>query len=150
MHIASVKVRSYECDGYGHVNNAVYLNYLEAARDQLMNDLGLDYQALVAAGSGIWVAEARLSYLSPALPGEELQIRTVQQEAGAVSSVLKQTIVGPDGRTVVESTMRLAWVGPGGKPSRVRVYRWSASSRSGTSASLGASRSSRSSASSSR
>jgi acyl-CoA thioester hydrolase len=53
-----VKIRWVDEDGYGHVNNAVYLNYLEEARDQLMDDLfgessydyviahiGIDYRA---------------------------------------------------------------------------------------------------------
>jgi acyl-CoA thioester hydrolase len=118
MHTATLRVRGYECDPYGHVNNAVYLNYLETARDQLLTDLGLDYRALLDAGGGIWVAEAHLKYVSPAVHQEELTIQTVQEELGAVSGVLKQTIIGPDGRTVVEARMKLVWVS-GGKPSRV-------------------------------
>ena len=118
MHVTKLKVRTYECDSYGHVNNAVYLSYLEAARDQLLADLGLDYPELMAGGGGIWVAEANLKYLSPALPGEELTIRTVQEELGAASGVLKQTILGPEGRTVVDARMKLVWVS-GGKPARV-------------------------------
>ena len=34
-----VKIRWVDEDGYGHVNNAVYLNYLEEARDRLTDDL---------------------------------------------------------------------------------------------------------------
>jgi acyl-CoA thioester hydrolase len=34
-----VKIRWADEDGYGHVNNAVYLNYLEEARDRLADDL---------------------------------------------------------------------------------------------------------------
>lgn len=118
MHTASLRVRGYECDPYGHVNNAVYLNYLETARDQLLIDHGLDYQELLRTGGGIWVAEANLKYVSPAVHGEELTIRTVQEESGAVSAVLKQTIWGPDERLVLEARMKLVWVA-GGKPSRI-------------------------------
>jgi YbgC/YbaW family acyl-CoA thioester hydrolase len=118
MHTTSLRVRGYECDPYGHVNNAVYLNYLEAARDQLLTDHGLDYQELMRVGGGIWVAEANLKYVSPAVHGEELTIRTVQEESGAVSAVLKQTIWGPGERLVLEARMKLVWVS-GGKPSRI-------------------------------
>lgn len=34
-------VRGYELDSYGHVNHAVYLNYLEQARWELFRNLGL-------------------------------------------------------------------------------------------------------------
>ena len=119
MHTMSIRVRPYECDPYGHVNNAVYLNYLETARDQMLADVGLDYQALMSSGNGIWVAGAELSYLSPAQPGEELTIRTTQIEAGAVSAVLKQTIEGPNQRLVLEAKMKVVWVGPSGRPTKV-------------------------------
>lgn len=34
-------VRGYELDSYGHVNNAVYLNYFEQARWEILRELGL-------------------------------------------------------------------------------------------------------------
>jgi YbgC/YbaW family acyl-CoA thioester hydrolase len=34
-------VRGYELDSYGHVNNAVYLQYYEQARWEMIRDLGL-------------------------------------------------------------------------------------------------------------
>ena len=37
-----MQIRWADEDGYGHVNNAVYLNYLEAARDRLIDELFLD------------------------------------------------------------------------------------------------------------
>jgi len=118
MHAMTLRVRGYECDAYGHVNNAVYLNYLEAARDHLLEDCGLDYAAFISAGGGIWVAEANVRFLSPALHGEVLSIRTVQVESGAASAVLKQTISGPDERAIVEAHMKLVWVAKG-RPARI-------------------------------
>lgn len=118
LHRTTLRVRTYECDAYGHVNNAVYLNYLEFARDRFLEDRGLDYQALVASGFGIWVAEAHLTYLAPALPGEELSIETAVKELGAASVVLGQTVRNPE-KVVLEGTMKLVWVGPGGRPTRI-------------------------------
>jgi YbgC/YbaW family acyl-CoA thioester hydrolase len=37
----SFNVRGYELDSYGHVNHAVYFNYLEQARWELFHDLSL-------------------------------------------------------------------------------------------------------------
>lgn len=36
-----IKVRGYELDSYNHVNNATYLNYLEQARWEIVNDTGI-------------------------------------------------------------------------------------------------------------
>jgi len=119
MHSFAFRVRTYECDAYGHVNNAVYLNYLEYGRDRFLEDLGLDYQAVVASGHGIWVAEARLVYQSPAVHAEELTLTTVPHEWGAAFMVLKQNLFGPGGRPVLEAYLKLVWVGPGGRPTRM-------------------------------
>ena len=119
MHTTELRVRTYECDAYGHVNNAVYLNYLELARDQFIADRGLDYSALLSSGHGIWVSEAKLTYLSPALPGETLRIVTIQHESGGAWATLKQTIEGPSKRPVLEALMKLVWVGPNGRPTRI-------------------------------
>jgi len=119
MHTVTFRVRTYECDAYGHVNNAVYMNYLEYARDLYLEHHGLNYQAMVSSGKGIFVAEAKLSYLTPALPGEELSLSTEPHEWGAAWMVLKQELFGPDGRRVLEALLKLVWVGPGGKPTRI-------------------------------
>lgn len=119
MHTITLRVRTYECDAYGHVNNAVYLNYLEYARDLWLADHGLDYQGLVASGSGIFVAEAKLVYQSPALPGEDLTIATLPLDSGAAWVVLGQTVRGPADRQVLEAQMKLVWVGPSGRPTRI-------------------------------
>jgi len=43
-HEYHIEVRGYELDSFGHVNNAVYMNYLEAARWDLCKKIGLlDY-----------------------------------------------------------------------------------------------------------
>lgn len=39
MHEVSIAIRWRDVDNYGHVNNAVYLNYLEECRDRLVDDL---------------------------------------------------------------------------------------------------------------
>jgi YbgC/YbaW family acyl-CoA thioester hydrolase len=46
-------VQSYECDGYGHVNNANYLHYLEYARYAYLRDNGISLEELRAAGYGL-------------------------------------------------------------------------------------------------
>jgi len=119
MHTSQFRVRAYECDVYGHVNNAVYLNYLEYGRERYLEDQGLDYHGLVAQGNGVLVAEAKLTYLSPALPGDDLVLGTEPHEWGGAWMVLRQTIHGPGDRPILEALMKLVWVGPQGRPTRI-------------------------------
>lgn len=43
IHLWRTRVRSYELDAYGHVNNAVYVQWLEQARCAMLMDEGFDY-----------------------------------------------------------------------------------------------------------
>ena len=45
-----MKVRDYECDIQGVVNNAVYQNYLEHTRHEFIKEVGLDFAKLHEEG----------------------------------------------------------------------------------------------------
>lgn len=51
IHQFTLKVRSYELDGNNHVNNANYLNYLEAARISFFEDIGINYKYFLKKGT---------------------------------------------------------------------------------------------------
>lgn len=87
-----LRVRSYECDSYGHVNNANYLNYLEYGRYEFLKDIGFDYAAMIGAGYGIFVARIEIDYKKPAVTDDELLITSWPIKKGAVSGVLVQEI----------------------------------------------------------
>ncbi|WP_321366678.1 thioesterase family protein [uncultured Desulfuromusa sp.] len=56
------QVRDYECDMQGHVNNAVYLNYLEHCRHEFIKELGLDFSELVKRGISLVIIRAEVDY----------------------------------------------------------------------------------------
>ena len=41
-----LQVRDYECDMQGYVNNAIYQNYLEHARHEYLQRLGINFAIL--------------------------------------------------------------------------------------------------------
>ena len=88
----SLRVRTYECDMYGHVNNAIYLNYLEYARYEYLRDIGFDFPAITLAGYGIFVARIEIDYKTPARTDDDLTIKTWPIKTGAVSGALGQEI----------------------------------------------------------
>lgn len=87
-----LKVRTYECDGYSHVNNANYLHYLEFARYEFLKDIGFDYLKAVDAGYGTYISRIEVDYKKPAFTDDELVIKTNPVKKGAVSGVLHQEI----------------------------------------------------------
>ena len=73
-HLTPLTVRPYECDSYGHVNHAVYVNYLEHARMQFLHAAGFDYKGMIADGFFTVIARLDISYRSPAYADDaELQ-----------------------------------------------------------------------------
>jgi acyl-CoA thioester hydrolase len=91
-HVTPLTVRPYECDSYGHVNHAVYVNYLEHARMQFLHAVGFDYKGLIAAGFFTVISRLDISYRSPAYADDDLEIETEAREARRVSGVFHQVI----------------------------------------------------------
>jgi acyl-CoA thioester hydrolase len=89
----TLRVRTYECDSYGHVNNANYLNYLEYARYEYLKTVNFDYPAAIEAGYGVYVARIEIDYKRSAKADEELVIQSWPVKKGAVSGVIAQKIL---------------------------------------------------------
>ena len=105
----SFQVRTYECDSYGHVNNANYLNYLEYARYELLKDIGFDYQKAIDAGYGVFIARIEIDYKRPAVTDDCLTIKTWPLKKGAASGILAQEISrGTD--IIIEAKVTWAFV----------------------------------------
>jgi acyl-CoA thioester hydrolase len=70
------RVRYYECDPYGHVNNANYLRYATQAAVEASADAGYDSAQYAALGTMWFIREAGLQFLRPARSGEVLNAKT--------------------------------------------------------------------------
>jgi acyl-CoA thioester hydrolase len=114
----SLTVRTYECDSNGHVNNAVYLNYLEHARYEYLRDIGFDYNAAVAAGYGIYIARLEIEYKKPAFTDDRLTVISWPVKKGAVSGTIAQEIYRGD-ELLTNAKVTWAFVDSRGVPSRI-------------------------------
>jgi acyl-CoA thioester hydrolase len=98
VHSQPVEFR--DLDGFGHVNNAVYLSYVESARlaymQEVLGPLELDELGIVA--------EARISFRSPAFLGETLAVGTRVGDIGSKSLRFEFDIQGADGRPVADGS----------------------------------------------
>ena len=68
----SWKVRDYECDLQGIVNNAVYMHYLEYTRNEFLNTTGKNLADLHAMGIDIVLARITMALKTPLRPGDEV------------------------------------------------------------------------------
>ena len=117
-HRFPVRVRFNELDPYGHVNHPVYLTYCEAARIQLLDDIGWDMFMLEEQGYRIVVVDMEIRFLRSAELGEELVVETELVEVKRVGSRWRQRIIG-DGAVYVELALGAAVTDRGGRPVRI-------------------------------
>ncbi len=65
-----------DVDTYGHVNNAVYLRWLDQAAWAHSTELGVDEAACVALRRGMVVWRSQLNYVAAAYAGDALEVGT--------------------------------------------------------------------------
>ena len=92
----ALEVRWRDVDALGHVNNAVYFNYLEQARLHYMRELG--FLPPNSTDVGVIIAEASCRFKSPLKLGERVTIRTRVCEFRRSSFIFEYRIEGGDGR----------------------------------------------------
>ena len=68
------KVRDYECDIQGVVNNGVYQNYLEHTRHEFLLKSGINFAELAKKNIHLVVVRAELDYRLPLKSGDEFWV----------------------------------------------------------------------------
>ncbi len=94
--ITTFKVRSYECDSYGHVNNAVYLNYLEFARMSALFEKGFTLDKMKEKGYLVFVKNIEIEYRNPLYQDDEISVKTFTSESRNTSGTFTQQIFRKD------------------------------------------------------
>jgi len=139
--VSGFRVRSYELDGLGHVNHAVYLNYLEQARFDALASGGFPLHVMEAEGWAVHVVRIEVDYRSECRFEDQLLVTTRVLELRNSSMTLGQKIhclrgparpvpplLGPigtrpelpaDPALAVEARIVAVWVGPSGRPIRI-------------------------------
>jgi acyl-CoA thioester hydrolase len=100
MHEIRIKIRWRDMDAYGHVNNAVYLNYLEECRDAWA-------QSVLGGVADVWdfvLAHVGIDYRSQLTQeDDEVVVRCRLDSFGTSSVRTREEIVKRDGTISAEA-----------------------------------------------
>lgn len=114
------RVRSYEMDSFGHVNNAVYLNYLEAARGEYLRQEGLSYDLFREWKAFPVVRRASIEFLSPLKVYDEITVRGTFEPLRRTGFRAHQVIVRTEDKVIVfNAALELVFTDAMGRPMAV-------------------------------
>lgn len=114
------RVRAYECDYYGHVNNAIYLNYLEFARMETLEAKGLSLTTLRDEGFQLVILQIDIKYIYPAVTGDLIRICTGMKSYKNTTCTFHQEIFrSSDDKKLADADVTWAVINLQGRPVRI-------------------------------
>ncbi len=91
-HRLEFKVRDYECDMQGVVNNGVYQNYLEHARHDFLLSRGINFAEMTSRGIHLMVVRAELDYRQSLKSNDEFVVCSNIQQVSKLRFAFLQDI----------------------------------------------------------
>ena len=111
------QVRDYECDMQGHVNNSVYLNYLEHCRHEFIKELGIDFSELVRRGISLVVIRAEIDYKYSLRSGDRFMVGVILERVSPLRYRFVQDIyLLPEKKLVLKARVIGTGVNAKGRP----------------------------------
>lgn len=87
-----MKVRDYECDLQGIVNNGVYYNYLEHARHEFLHANNIDFAKLAAEKINLVVVRSELDFKTSLKPGDTFYIEVTPKRISKLKFGFHQVV----------------------------------------------------------
>lgn len=116
----TLRVRGYELDVFGHVNNAVYLNYFEHCRWEAFDQLGEDVRK---GDAQMVVRKLTVEYMAAAFLFDELEVSLWIERLGRTSATLGQALRRTSDQTLL-ATAELVMVTIDGTGRPVEIPAW--------------------------
>ena len=105
-----MKVRDYECDLQGIVNNANYQHYIEHTRHEFLSSLGVSFARLHDEGIDPVVARLNMAFKTPLKSGDEFISKLYIKKEG-IKYVFYQDIFRlPDMKPVIKAIVETVCV----------------------------------------
>jgi acyl-CoA thioester hydrolase len=118
IHKLPVTVYYEDTDMAGIVYYANYLRYIERARSEIVEELGLDQNEMRAKGIVFAITRVEADYISSARLGDRLNVETTHWPKGAVRWMFEQQV--KRGETLIfKAQVTAAVMSTTGKPQRL-------------------------------
>lgn len=115
-HRLELKVRDYECDIQGVLNNSVYQNYLEHARHEFLLAAGVSFAELALRQVNLVVVRAELEYKQSLRPGDCCWVGTRLERPSRLRFDFCQDIFREDGVQALKARVTGTAVNDRGRP----------------------------------
>lgn len=105
-----MKVRDYECDLQGIVNNANYQHYIEHTRHEFLLAHGVSFARLHDEGTDPVVARLTMAFKSPLKSGDEFVSRLFLKKEGIKYVFYQDIFKLPEEKPVIRATVETVCV----------------------------------------
>ena len=116
-----MKVRDYECDLQGIVNNANYQHYLEHTRHEFLLSVGVSFAELHRQGVDPVVARISIAFKMPLRSGDEFLSKLYLKKEGIKYVFYQDIFRKSDGKMAIKSVVETVCV-VGGRLSNSELF----------------------------
>ncbi|MBL0378515.1 MAG: acyl-CoA thioesterase [Desulfofustis sp. PB-SRB1] len=117
--LTEITIRGYHVDGFGHVNNARYLEFFEEDRWATL-DARIGLSRWLKMGLIFMVVNININYRRPLAPGDIVTVATRLERIGTTSTTLKQEMyLKSDHLLVADAMVTYVIIDADGNPVKV-------------------------------